>query len=71
METLKLLYDIDNASQEFCLKIKEILLNMCLKVMPGDGAFYFLIKKGVLKRTVLTNVDDFQKQGLMNFQKGS
>ena len=37
-----LLYGLDDASRNFWLKLKETLVALELKVMPGDEAFYYI-----------------------------
>ena len=38
----KPLYGLDDTSRKFWLKVKETLLDLNLKVMDGDKAFYYL-----------------------------
>ena len=38
----KPLYGLDDVSRKFWLKLKETLVDLGLKVMPGDEAFYYL-----------------------------
>ena len=51
---LKPLYDLDDASRLFWLRIKEIFLKMGMRVMEGDEAYYYLFEDGRLKGMVLT-----------------
>ena len=44
----KPLYGLDDASKKFWLKVKETLVALGLKIMPGDEAFYQLHKQGKL-----------------------
>ena len=55
----KPLYGLDDASRKFWLKVKETLVSLGLKIMPGDEAFYYLHEEGKLQGAVLTHVDDF------------
>ena len=64
---LRPLYGLDDASQKFWLRVKEILITMGLKVMDGDKAFYYLHKNGQLQGAVLTHVDDFNLAGMDEF----
>ena len=64
---LKPTYRLDDASQKFWLRVKEILLTMGLKVMDGDEAFFYLHKDGQLQGAVLTHVDDFNLAGTDEF----
>ena len=54
----KLLYGLDDPSRKFWLKAKETLLDLNLKVMNGDKAFYYLFEDSKLKGVVQTHVDD-------------
>ena len=65
----KPLYGLDDTSWMFWLKVKEVLMQMGLKVMDGDKAFYFIHKEGVLKGAVITNVDNFNLTGTEEFIK--
>ena len=38
---LKPLYGLDDASRKFWLKVKETLIGLGLRTVPGDEAFYF------------------------------
>ena len=59
----KPLYGLDDASQKFWLRVKEVLKKIGLKVMEGDEAFYYLHRDGELIGTVITHVDDFTLAG--------
>ena len=50
----KLLNGLDNASKEFWLHIKEILVEMGLHMMGGDEAFFYLHKDGIHQGAVFT-----------------
>ena len=63
----KTLYGLDDASQKFCLKLKEILVDLGLKVMPGDEEFYYLYEDERLVGAVLTHVDDLILAGNKKF----
>ena len=63
----KPLNGLKDSSQKFWLKVKERLLCIDLKLMPGDEAFYCLNKDGVLKGTVLTLLINIFWQGMMNY----
>ena len=56
---LKPLYGLDDASRKFWLKVKETLIKLGLKTLPGDEAFYYENKNGKLLGAVLSHVDDF------------
>ena len=56
----KPLYGLDDLSQKFCLKFKDTLVSIGMKVMPGDDAFHFMHdEQGDLMSAVLTHMDDF------------
>ena len=38
----KPLYGLDDASRKFWLKLKDTLVSVGLKIMPGDESFYYL-----------------------------
>ena len=38
----KPLYGLDDTSHKFWLRVKEVLMEIGLKVMEGDEAFYYL-----------------------------
>ena len=59
----KLLYGLDDTSQKFWLRVKEVLMKIGLKVMEGDEAFYYLHKDGILRGAVITHMDDFNLAG--------
>jgi len=63
----KPLYGLDDASRKFWLRVKEVLIDMGLRVMDGDEAFYFLHEDGHLQGAVLTHVDDFSLAGTDDF----
>ena len=41
MEVKKPLYGLDDASWKFWLKLRDTLIALGLKVMPGDEALYY------------------------------
>ena len=41
MEVKKPLYGLDDASRKFWLKLRDTLIALGLKVMPGDEALYY------------------------------
>ena len=41
------------------MKLKETVIIIGLKFVPGDEAFYFMHNRGELMGAVLTHVDDF------------
>merc|ERR1712002_554362 len=53
----------DDASRKFYLKVKETLQELGLKTLPGDDAFYFENRNGVLLGMNLSHVDDFTIAG--------
>ena len=55
----KPLYGLDDASRKFWLKIKEIFLELGLKVIDGNEAFYYMHEEGELKGAVQTHLDIF------------
>ena len=55
----KPLYGLDDASRKFWLKVRDMFLDMRLKILEGDEAFYYLYEDGHLKGMILTHVDDF------------
>ena len=60
---LKPLYGLDDASRKFYLKVKETLQELGLKTLPGDDAFYYENKNGVLMGMNLSHVDNFTIAG--------
>ena len=68
MKLKKPLYSLDDASQKFWLRVKEVFLselNLCK--LDGDEAFYFLNFDGQLQGAVITHVDDFNLVGIDEF----
>ena len=65
---LKPLYDLDDASQKFYLKVKETLKELGLKTLPGDEHL-IEIRDGKLLGVVLSHVDDFTVAGEEEFVK--
>ena len=59
----KPLYGLDDASQKFWLRVKEVLKKIGLRVLEGDEAFYYLHRDGKLIGAVITHVDDFTLAG--------
>ena len=57
------------ASRKFWLRVKEVLLEIGLKIMEGDKAFYYLHQDGELMGIVITHVDDFTIAGTEAFIK--
>ena len=55
----KPLYGLDDASRKFWLKVRDMFLDMGLKILEGDEAFYYSYEDGKLKGMILTHVDDF------------
>ena len=45
VEIEKPLYGLDDASRKFYLKLKEKLIEMGLKTLPGDEALYYQNEK--------------------------
>merc|ERR1712240_227341 len=56
---LKPLYGFDDVSRKFYLKVKETLKSLRLKTLPGDDAFYYENRNGVLMGLNMSHVDDF------------
>lgn len=54
-------------SRNFWLKVKEIFLELDLKVMDRDELFHYLYKDGELKSSVQTQIDDFSLAGTSDF----
>ena len=65
----KPLYGLDDALHKFRLRVKELLIEIGLKVLEGDKAFYYLIRDGNLIGGVITHVDDFKLAGTDAFIK--
>ena len=65
----KPLYGLDDASRKFWLQVKEVLMEIGLKVMEGDEAFYYLHQSGELMGAVIMHVDDFTLAGTEDFIK--
>ena len=63
----KPLYSLDNASRKFWLKVKEVFLDLGLRVMDIDEAFYYLHEDSDLKGVVQTDIDDFFLAGTPEF----
>ena len=59
----KPLYGLDDASKKFWLKLKETLVALGLKVMPGYEAIFYMHERGELMGAVLTHVDDLYMVG--------
>ena len=56
----KPLYGLDDASQKFWLRVRDVFLNkLHLKTIEGDKAFYYRNVDGDFHRAVLTHVDDW------------
>ena len=53
MELLKPLFGLYDASKKFWEKVREFLLNMVLKTLEGDDAFYLKNEGGQLKEGIL------------------
>ena len=51
------------ASRKFWLKLKETLVALGLKVMPGYEAIFYMHERGELMGAVLTHVDDLYMVG--------
>ena len=64
---LKPLYGLDDASRKFCLKVKETFMELGLKTLPGDDAFYYENRNGKLMGLNLSHVDDFTIAGNEEF----
>ena len=60
---MKPLYGLDDASRKFYLTVKEMLQELGLKTLPGDDAFYYENRNGVLLGMNLSHVDDFTIEG--------
>ena len=58
---------MDDTSRKFWHIVKETLLDLNLKVMDGDKAFYYLFEDSKLKGVVQTHVDDFELAGTQDF----
>ena len=65
----KPLYGLDDALHMFWLRVKEVLMEIGLKVLEGDKAFYYLHQDGNLIGGVITYVDDFTLAGTDVFIK--
>ena len=65
----KPLYSLDDTSQKFWLRVKEVLKSIGLKVMEGDEAFSYLHRNGELRGTVITHVNNFTLAGNEDFIK--
>ena len=63
----KPLYGLDNASRKFWLKVKEVFLDLGLRVMDRDEAFYYLHEDSDLKGVVQTDINDFFLAGTPEF----
>ena len=64
----KPLYGLDNASQKFWLRVRDVFLNkLNLKTVEGDKAFYYCNLDGDFHGAVLTHVDDFEVTGTTEF----
>ena len=63
----KPVYGLDDTLRKFWLRVKEVFMEMDLKIMEGDKAFYFLHEEGKLKGAILTHVDDFNIARYDNF----
>ena len=61
------MYGLDDASGKFWLKVKETLVSLGLKIMPGDETFYYLHEERKLQGVVLTHVDYFTISGNADF----
>merc|ERR1712240_169708 len=66
---LKPLYVLDDASRKFYLKVKETLQELGIKTLPGDNAFYYENRNGVLIGMNLSHVDDFTIAGEDEFEE--
>ena len=67
MELLKPLSGLYDASRKFWVKVRVFLLNMVLKTIEGDEAFYLKNEGGQLKGGILIQVDDFTLAGEETF----
>ena len=56
-------------SRKSWLRVKEVFMEMDLKIMEGNEAFYFLHKEGKLKGAILTHIDDFKIAGDDDFME--
>ena len=65
----KPLYGLDNTSRKFWLRVKEVLMEIGLKIIEGDEAFYYLHQDGELMGIVITHVDNFTIAGTEAFIK--
>ena len=63
----KSLYSLDNASRKFWLKVKEVFLDLGLRVMDRDEAFYYLHEDSDLKGVVQTDIYDIFLAGTAEF----
>ena len=63
----KHLYNLDDASSKFWLRVKEVLTEMGLWVLDVDEAFYFLQEDGHLQGVVITHIYDFHLAGTDDF----
>ena len=65
----KPIYGLNDASQKFWVRVKEVLTKMGMKVMEGDEAFYYLHKDEILRGAIITHIDDFTLAGTPDFIK--
>ena len=63
----KPLYGLHDTSRKFWLKVKEVFLDLNLKVMDRDEAFYYLYENNELKGAVQTHVENFSLAGTSEF----
>ena len=64
----KPLYGLDDASQKFWLRVKDVFLNkLHLRTVEGDKAFYFQNLDREYRGAVLTHVDNFELVGTAGF----